>query len=578
MNLGLWPEAVPFDPDDGAGSRELDAFLEGVSFPRAALVVAGCGTEASEWPARAAIGLARALEASGHNVLLADLGFEAPSLHGLLSESTVEGLADALLFGSSLERVTVLPAGQTFEFVPAGAFAPDPAALRSDPAWGRMLAEMASRNTLFLGYTPFDSPGLDRLVERIPSVVILAETEEASRTVARLPEEIRIEALIRPARPLAGTPVEEAEPAGADPGTAVVPDAVLSGAAPEETAGGAGTRTASGMPVEAEAAGIATGELAEPGSMPAGVAVPEAGARTADADFDRIRLPKDEAREALIADLRARQRATLARAGAAPDAGAAGSWAAADAGVTPGAHGDLTEPSYDLKREIGSDGATRQPRHWRRWLIGALLVAAGTVLAWYFGFRGEAGGGGDPVAPIDATRAEAPPVPAGAPVVWSVAVEAHDRMATAVRSVDSLGTADSTMTFYISPAVVSGDLWYRVLAGPFEDSIAAGAAMERLVAEGLKRGGGVWDVRQTPLTFELGRFPLEADATSRMNELGSMGIPAYVVEVPYSRGGPWYHLYGGAYSSAPEAARMRVLLRDAGLPDSLVTRTGRAAS
>ena len=577
MNLGLWPEAVPFDPDDGAGSRELDAFLEGVSFPRAALVVAGRGTDASEWAARAAIGLARALEASGHNVLLADLGFEAPSLHGLLSESTVEGLADAILFGSSLERVTVLPAGQTFEFVPAGAFTPDPAALRADPAWGRMLAEMASRNTLFLGYTPFDAPGLDRLVERIPSVVILAETEEASRTAAWLPEEIRIEALIRPARPLAEPPVEEAEPAGVDLGTAAVPEAVLTGAVPEETAGAA-TRTASGIPVEAETASIAAGESAEPGSMPGGVAVPEAGARTADADFDRIRLPKDEAREALIADLRARQRATLARAGAAPDAGAAGSWAAADAGVTPGALGDLTEPSYDLKREVGSTGPARHPRRWRRWLIGALLVAAGTVLAWYFGFRGEAGGGGDPDAPIAATRAEEPPVPAGAPVVWSVAVEAHDRLATAVRSVDSLGTADSTMTFYISPAVVSGDLWYRVLAGPFEDSIAAGAAMERLVAEGLKRGGGVWDVRQTPLAFELGRFPLKADATSRMNELGSMGIPAYVVEVPYSRGGPWYHLYGGAYSSAPEATRMRVLLRDAGLPDSLVTRTGRTAS
>jgi len=299
MNLGLWPEAVPFDPDDGAGSRELDAFLEGVSFPRAALVVAGRGTDASEWAARAAIGLARALEASGHNVLLADLGFEAPSLHGLLSESTVEGLADAILFGSSLERVTVLPAGQTFEFVPAGAFTPDPAALRADPAWGRMLAEMASRNTLFLGYTPFDAPGLDRLVERIPSVVILAETEEASRTAAWLPEEIRIEALIRPARPLAEPPVEEAEPAGVDLGTAAVPEAVLTGAVPEETAGAA-TRTASGIPVEAETASIAAGGSAEPGSMPGGVAVPEAGARTADADFDRIRLPKDEAREALI--------------------------------------------------------------------------------------------------------------------------------------------------------------------------------------------------------------------------------------------------------------------------------------
>ncbi|MGD8278535.1 MAG: hypothetical protein PVH00_10940, partial [Gemmatimonadota bacterium] len=151
MNLGLWPEAVPFDPDDGAGSQELDSYLAGTEFPPAALIVAGRGTGPSDWSARAAIGLARALVAGGAEVLLADLEFENPSLHNVLSESAIEGLSDVLLFGSSLERVTVLPAGQSFEFVASGGYAPDPVALMKAPGWSRILSELAARGTVFLG-------------------------------------------------------------------------------------------------------------------------------------------------------------------------------------------------------------------------------------------------------------------------------------------------------------------------------------------------------------------------------------------------------------------------------------------
>lgn len=551
MNLGLWPEAVPFDPD-GAGSEELDAYLAGVTFPGAALVVAGQGMRSSLWAPQAAIGLARALAVAGRDVVLVDLDFQAPSLHGLLSESASEGLADVLLFGSSLERVTVLPAGQAFEFVAAGGYAPDAAALLADPGWDRILSGLEARGATFLGYANFDAPGLPDLVARVPSVVILAEPDAVSLTAAFLPDAIRIDALIRPPAPRPPVP-DEAAATG-------LPAAVEPTSAFPEGATGHPPATA---PTADSAASTAHRSEA-----------PRAEADAA-AEFDRIRLPKDQAREALMADLRARQRTATSRAGAAP---VEATLAAAEGQAAPAP--DLSEPPLGADRGAGGTGPrpVRRNRAWR-WVAGVAVLAAGAAATWYFGVRPADDAtstatvsGPGPAEPV------APPEPVAGPLNWSVAVEAHDRLDAAVRSVDSLAAADTGIGFYIAPATVGGDLWYRVLAGPLGDSAAAVQAMERLVREGRKRAAAVWDVRATPLSFLLGRFPKEPDALVRMSELRQAGVPAYIVEVPYSYGEPWYHIYGGAYGDAPEAERMRQLLLNAGLPDSLVVRVGRTRS
>jgi hypothetical protein len=277
---------------------------------------------------------------------------------------------------------------------------------------------------------------------------------------------------------------------------------------------------------------------------------------------DRIRLPKDEAREALIADLRARERAALGRTGAdGPVADGPEPAAVAMEAVLPAA------PAV-------RDTPVRVRRPWGLWLAGAAIVLAGSASVWFFVLRDR---GDLPEVSTPPVQAEPriPPEPVGAPIGWSVAVEAHDRLGMAQQSVSSLAAADSSSDFYISPALVSGDLWYRVLAGPFADSVGAAVAMQRLVDAGLKRAAAVWDVRATPLAFLLGRFEQMAEANARADELMQKGIPAYVVEVPYSRGGPWYHVYGGAYTAPSEAERMGELLRNAGLPDSLVVRVGR---
>lgn len=583
MNLGLWPEAVPFDPDDGAGSQKLDAYLARTEFPPAALIVAGRGTRASEWAPRTAIGLARALVAAGAEVLLADLEFENPSLHSLLSESSIEGLADVLLFGSSLERVTVLPAGQMFEFVTAGGYAPDPVALLRDPGWSRILDSLAARNTIFLGFAHFDAKGLHSFVERVPDVVLLAAPDEMSRTAAFLPEAIRIAATIRPAR---AEPVE-----GAEAAASAVPDeedtgTVDSAAEPPTTPGDASPTAAVESSVEpqpaappAEGGAIVDGDApdaTEPDRPPHAAAEPPTSVRLPDADFERIRLPKDEAREALIADLRARQRSAVARAAvSAPEPAAAEP--AGPVGGEP-VEPDPTEPLVKPRQDAGPGPRPARPARRGRYAASVLLVLVAVVAVWFFGFRGRGGAGDAPMLAPAIAEPRVPPEPAGEPLAWSVAVEAHNRLSMALRSVDSLAARDSTIGFYVSPAVVSGDLWYRVLAGPLADSLGAVAAMDSLVQRGLKKAFGVWDVRNTPFTFLLGRFRLRTDAVDRMRELTNDGVPTYIVEVPYTRGEPWYHLYSGAYADAPEADRMGQILRDAGLPDSLVVRTGRAAS
>lgn len=564
MNLGLWPEAVPYDPDDGAGSEELERQLAEASFPSAALVVVGRSLQGLEWAPRAAIGFARALSATGRDVLLADLDFETPFLHELLSESAVEGLADVLLFGASLERVTVMPAGQPFDFVATGGWVPDAEALRGERSWTRLLSELGARDTVFLGFTRSEAPGLERLVERIPAIVLLSAPDDAAQTVARLPDQIRIEAMIRP--PETGAP--EAEPTVAAASGGVEADAEASAATAEPPGELAGIEEgADAIPVETDSEAQ---DEAAASAAKAGPAVAEEAAGSYGSTEEPIRLPQDEAREALIADLEARERVARAQAESGTDE------KAAERGAAVPASGGA-----DIDEIAESIAARPRPKRmaWR-WLAAAAVIIAGGGSAWYFGFGQNADLEEPAQAPPQAALRQAPPEPVGEPLGWSVAIAAHDRIDLANRSAADLGAADSSHVFYVAPAVVNGDLWYRVLAGPLRDSIGAVQAMQRLVDSGLKRGANIWDVRKTDLTFLLGRFPRESDAAARVQEVADLGVPAYILEVPYSHGEPWYHVYGGAYSSdtPTEAGAMRQMLLDAGLPDSLIVRTGRSAT
>ncbi len=532
MTLGLWPEAVPFDPDSGTALHELRKHFDAAQLPAALLLVCGRSQRGSLWAQQAAIGLARALAGGPRPVVLVDLDFEGASLHERLNEANGEGLANALLFGASLERVTLRPAGEAFEFVPPGAFAPDPSELLTDPGWVRLLAELATRNALLLAWAPVGTPGLNVLAERIQAVVVLAEENEVAATVALMPESIRVEGMIRPAPPvsLELTPVPQPEPEPVPPAPpAATPEASLP--APEAEA--APTRAV----VEAAAAD-ATAPI-----------------MSAADEVERIRLPKDEAREALMAELRARQR-VAARAGAGDGDKAA--------------DGTQGEDSVVVTREPAP------PRNYRTWFIGVGALLLIVILS---ALGGMLLGGGPTKSPqtLPPVNASGPPEPAGEILGYSVAVESYDRQTRAQNRADTLALAEPNVSFYLAPVRVDQDLYFRVLAGPFTDSLTAAREMHTLVDRGLKTANSPTDIRSTPLAFLIGRYDTRDEALQKMNELKTT-VPSYVVEVPYSRGPMHYHVYAGAFAGETEALVMRDMLKHAGVQDTLVLRVGRAGT
>jgi hypothetical protein len=407
-------------------------------------------------------------------------------------------VADAILFGASIERVMIEPAGEMFGFVPPGAVAPDPAGLMAAPAWTRLLAELTSADVLLLAYAPLGVPGLDTVADRIRSVVVLADETEVAATAAMLPDTIRVEGVIRPVWPV--TPEPAAEP-----------------------------------PVAA----------AEPEREPEHEPQPEAAAA------EPALAAKEDARQALKADIAARQRVAA----------------------------DPVETATE-SRPAESEKTLPAPRAlkraaWRRllpWAAFILLVAA----AGWLGGRllagpGETGPG--PSGPDGAAVAE----PAGSLLGFSVAIESYADFDSAVLRADSLSLAAPDLVFFVAPVLAADDaIIYRVLAGPMTDSATASATMLRLVGEGLKIAASEFDVRETPLAFLVGQYQFRGDAEQRIIELEAQDLPSYVIEVPYTRGPPRFYVYAGAYSGPSEALVMRDRLRAAGVDDTLVVRIGRS--
>jgi hypothetical protein len=171
------------------------------------LLVAAEGGEDS---GRAAIDLAAARSEQGRPTLLADGGVTAPSLHELLGVDNLEGLADIFLFGASLPRVARRPADRSFDFVPAGAYAPDPAGVLDSPRWGRIAAELKASGALLMLYVPAQTPGLGALSRRVGRAVVIGRERDAVRAVGRLDRGCRVLATVEPESAAVAPPPEPA--------------------------------------------------------------------------------------------------------------------------------------------------------------------------------------------------------------------------------------------------------------------------------------------------------------------------------------------------------------------------------
>jgi hypothetical protein len=176
------PGAVRFDLDSGEIPPVLYPAIAEPERPILLLVAA----DDSHDVAHAAIALAEARAGRGRPTILGDAGVVSPRLHEPLGLDNLEGLADVFLFGASLPRVVTRPEGYSFDFIPAGAYVPDPAGVLDSPRWDRIARELEERGWVLLLFVPAGTPGLGALSRRAGGALLLGAPGHLDRAASRL--------------------------------------------------------------------------------------------------------------------------------------------------------------------------------------------------------------------------------------------------------------------------------------------------------------------------------------------------------------------------------------------------------
>jgi hypothetical protein len=325
--------------------------------------------------------------------------------------------------------------------------------------------------------------------------------------------------------------------------------------------------------------------------------------RLSDDEFDAIRLPKErESRDALIADLRHRQRdARMAPPPPRSQWGASGREAGADPGSGPPPPvllpGGESEHAREMRLEAAADGVSletleprapvrpakrsgyRRPLAWTLFVVLMLSLLAGAwrYMAGRMGWHIPFGAGTPPAAtapPALPPEPQPPPQVTDVALPYAVAMEAHVDVATAANRIDALRAGEHGIPFHVAPLEREGTLYYHVMAGPVADSLTAVALRDSLLAWRLKRAATPGDIRHAPLAFLIGDYGARHVAEQTVTELRQLDIPAYMLLADAEDGEPLYRVYVGGFATPVEAEVTQQLLRAVGVRDSLVTRTG----
>lgn len=167
----------------------------------------------------------------------------------------------------------------------------------------------------------------------------------------------------------------------------------------------------------------------------------------------------------------------------------------------------------------------------------------------------------------------APPQPrefAGPAARYSVLVGSYMRLADAMGRRTELAAGGGL--FFVAPTPVRGRIYYRVLAGAFEDRADAASAMADLVEDGRKEVFKEWDIRPVRLAYDIGTFTARDEANQRVRELWAADVPAYVLGDTAEA--PLYRVYAGAFMSEEDAEPLGRRLEELGSGAELVARSG----
>lgn len=126
-----------------------------------------------DWAGRAALAIGRCWGTEGGSVLVVDACFENPILDQLTGAGPSEGLADLLLYGSSIRRVARPASEGDYLVVGTGTPVVDTESLFTHEGWGPLIDAFRDAGAALLILAPEEGEGVSELLGRTDAVVRL---------------------------------------------------------------------------------------------------------------------------------------------------------------------------------------------------------------------------------------------------------------------------------------------------------------------------------------------------------------------------------------------------------------------
>jgi len=171
----------PFDPDSGL-IPEIAEFgpLSERSGGCGIILIAIPDLETPAWCARAASALVTTWSSRGARILLADLSLAQPVLHDVFDLPNSKGLVDVMMDGAQLRAVGQRVGSPEFLFISAGTATGDVADVMRSDRWDVVFEALREASVDLVMYAPADLPGLDALLRRNPTVLLLGRASDVA--------------------------------------------------------------------------------------------------------------------------------------------------------------------------------------------------------------------------------------------------------------------------------------------------------------------------------------------------------------------------------------------------------------
>jgi hypothetical protein len=121
-----------------------------------------------------------------------------------------------------------------------------------------------------------------------------------------------------------------------------------------------------------------------------------------------------------------------------------------------------------------------------------------------------------------------------------------------------------------TPVLIRETTWFRVVAGAYPDSASAAALLDTLRAKGLSDASRV-EIDRFPYALLIQRDVADTVVASRVTSFQARGLPVYAL-LQYDGTA---RLFAGAFKTPEESNLLASAMKSAGVPTSLVYRTGR---